>query len=481
MILKDLEPGRPFHYFEAICAIPHGSGNTDALSDYVVRFAAARGLEHHRDALGNVIVIAPAAPGYEAAPPIIVQGHLDMVCAVAPGCGKDMAREGPELFVEGDVIGARGTSLGGDDGAAVAIALALLEDTALPRPRLEAVFTVGEETGMDGARALDVSPLRGRTMLNLDSEDEGVFTVACAGGVHLHMRRAPARELRTARLLRLGVEGLQGGHSGTEIDKGRANANILMGRLLAALRDAAPIALVSAAGGTANNVIPCAGTALIAAAEEDVMPLLDAADRLCSALRREFAETDPGLRLRSEVGPLGEVEALTEAETGLFIDALIAVPDGVQAMSADLPGLVETSLNLGLLGLDEAGWALSFSVRSSAPEGKPRLLDRLRAVAEAAGAETETDGDYPAWVYRASSPLRERMVRIYGEMFGAEPVVTAIHAGLECGILAEKLPGLDCVSIGPDITDIHSPGERLHIESFRKTWAFVKEILKESR
>ena len=481
MILDDLEPGKAFRYFEEICAVPHGSGNTDALSDYVAGFAAARGLEHYRDALGDVIVIAPAAPGYEDAPPVIVQGHLDMVCAVAPGCEKDMAAEGLELFVDGDVIGARGTSLGGDDGAAVAIALALLDDTALPRPRLEAVFTVGEETGMDGARALDVSPLRGRTMLNLDSEDEGVFTVACAGGAHFHMRRTPARESRTARLLRLGVEGLTGGHSGTEIDKGRANAIIVMGRLLAALRSAVPVALISAAGGTATNAIPCACEAVIAAAEDDVMPLLDAADRLCSALRREFAETDPGLRLRAEVGPPAEVEALTEEETARFIDALCAVPDGVQAMSRDLPGLVETSLNLGMLDLNTAGWTLSFSLRSSAPEGKSRLMEALRGVAAVAGAETETDGDYPAWTYRADSPLRERMVRIYKEMFGAAPVVTAIHAGLECGILAEKLPGLDCVSIGPDITDIHSPAERLHIASFRRTWEFVKEILKESR
>jgi dipeptidase D len=392
-----------------------------------------------------------------------------------------MAAEGLELFTEGDLIGARGTSLGGDDGAAVAIALALLDDPALPRPRLEAVFTVGEETGMDGAKALDVSPLRGRTMLNLDSEDEGVFTVACAGGAHVALRRAAARETREARMLHLGVEGLLGGHSGTEIDKGRANANLLLGRLLDALRQAASFRLYSAAGGTAENAIPNACTAELIAAEADVMPLLDAADRLCAAVRREFAEADPGIRLRCETGPAVAAEALSAEETARFTDALLAAPNGVQAMSAALPGLVETSLNLGLLSLDEGGWTLTFSVRSSAPDGKPRLIETLRALAASAGAEVTVRGDYPAWVYRADSPLRQRMLGIYRRMFGAEPTVTAIHAGLECGILAEKLPGLDCVSIGPDITDIHTPAERLHIASTQRTWEFVKEILKESR
>ena len=480
MILDSLEPRSVFRFFEDLCTIPHGSGNTRALSDRLVRFAAERGLEQHQDALGNVVIIAPAAPGYESAPPVIVQGHLDMVCAVAPGCEKDMTKEGPALFVEGDTVGARGTSLGGDDGAAVAIALALLDDSALPRPRLEAVFTVGEETGMGGARALDVTPLRGRTMLNLDSEAEGVFTVACAGGAHVTLHRAAETETRTARLLRLGVEGLLGGHSGTEIHKGRANANILLGRLLSALRSAAPVALVSAAGGTATNAIPCAAEAVIAAAEADVMPLLDAADKLCSALRREFADTDPGLRLRAEVGPPGEVEAMTEEETGRFIGALCAVPDGVQARSRQLPGLVETSLNLGLLSADASGWTLTFSIRSSAPDGKPELVETLRKSAEIAGAEVTVDGDYPAWVFRQESPLRTRMQRIYRTMFNAEPIITAIHAGLECGILAEKLPGLDCVSIGPDMRGIHTPAERLSIPSMARTWEFVKEILKES-
>ena len=481
MILDGLEPRSVFRFFEEICAIPHGSGNTDALSDFVAGFAAARGLALRRDALGNVVVFAPPSPGYENAPPVIVQGHLDMVCVTAPGVAKDMAREGPDLFVEGDMVGARGTSLGGDDGIAVAMLLALLDDPSLPRPALEAVFTVGEETGMGGARGLDASDLRGRTLLNLDSEEEGVFTVACAGGARFALRRAAVREAAEGQLLHVGVEGLLGGHSGTEIDAGRGNANLLLGRLLAALAGAAPLRLLSACGGTAENAIPNASSAELVAAPEDVMSLLDAADRLCASLRREFAKTDPGLRLRAEVGPRAAVDALTAEETGRFVRTLCAAPNGVQAMSAAFPGLVETSLNLGLLSLDESGWSLTFSLRSSAPDGKDSLKAALHALAAEAGAETEVRGDYPAWTYRADSPLRDRMVRIYERMFGASPQVVSIHAGLECGILAEKLPGLDCVSFGPDLTGIHSPEERMHIASVRRTWEFVKEILKESK
>ena len=481
MVLDRLEPRSVFHFFEEIAAIPHGSGNTKAISDYCARFAASRGLEHFQDALGNVVIKAPAAPGYEAAPPIIVQGHLDMVCACAPGCEKDMAREGLDLFVEGDWIGAKGTTLGGDDGVAVAMALALLDDTALPRPRLEVVLTVDEETGMFGAEGLDASLLEGRTVLNLDSEAEGIFTVACAGGARVYLRWASQREAVTAQPLRLRVEGLLGGHSGAEIDAGRGNANILMGRLLRTLRAVGPLRLVSLSGGTADNAIPAFCAAEVLCAPEDAMALLDAADRLCETYRRELASSDGGVRIRAELRPVDTLEALSEADTGRLIDALTLAPNGIQAMSFALPGLPETSLNLGVLTLDERGAEMTFALRSSVASKKAELIERLRALAALTGAEVAFGGAYPAWEYRADSPLRERMLRIYRAMFGAEPQVLAIHAGLECGLLAEKLPGLDCVSIGPDMRDIHTPQERLSVPSVARTWEFVKEILKESK
>ena len=481
MILDQLEPRSVFRFFEALCAIPHGSGNTKAVSDYCVRFAESRGLEHHQDALNNVILIAPASPGYEDAPPIIVQGHLDMVCAKEPGCEKDMAKEGLDLFVDGDRIGARGTSLGGDDGAAVAMILALLDDPSLPHPRLEAVLTADEETGMFGAQALDVSPLRGRTMLNLDSEAEGVFTVACAGGARVRLRWEPRRETIAALPLRLTVDGLRGGHSGVEIDKGRGNANILMGRLLRAVSAAAPLRLISLCGGTADNAIPLSCAAEIAVAPEAAEAALAAVDALCGSIRAELARTDPGVRIGVAPGQPEPCSALTEADTEHILDALTLAPNGIQSMSFALPGLPETSLNLGVLLLDGSGARMTFSVRSSVASRKRALIETLRCVAAVTGAALETSGDYPAWEYRADSPLRERMVRIYRGMFGDEPKVVAIHAGLECGLLAEKLPGLDCVSIGPDMLDIHTAKERMCISSMARTWEFVKAILRESR
>ncbi len=481
MILDHLEPRSVFRFFEELCAIPHGSGNTRAISDYCARFAQARGLEYRQDALNNVVIVAPAAPGYEDAPPVIVQGHMDMVCAKAPGCDKNMAEEGLELFTDGDLIGARGTSLGGDDGAAVAMILALLDDPSLPHPRLEAVLTVDEETGMFGAQGLDASMLRGRTMLNLDSEAEGVFTVACAGGARVYLRWRVPREEAEALPMLVTIEGLRGGHSGAEIDKGRGNANILMGRLLRAVRAVSPLRLVSLRGGTADNAIPQSCAAEIAVAPECAEAVYAAADAVCGELRSELKLTDPGLRVGVAPAQPGAYSVLTEADTDRILDALTLVPDGIQTMSFALPGLPETSLNLGMLSLDADEAVMTFAVRSSVASRKRALIEKLRCTADVTGADFEIGGDYPAWEYRTDSPLRERMLRVYREMFCAEPKVLAIHAGLECGLLAEKLPGLDCVSIGPDMLDIHTAGERMSISSMERTWEFVKAVLRESR
>ena len=482
MALENLEPRSVFRFFEALSAIPRGSGNTKAVSDYCVRFAQERGLEYHQDALNDVIIIAPATPGYEDAPPILLQGHLDMVCAKAPDCDRDMTTQGLELFVDGDSVGARGTTLGGDDGIAIAMALALLDDPSIPRPRLEAVFTVDEETGMFGAAALAVSPLTGRTMLNLDSEDEGIFTVSCAGGARVRLYWDTLSVSPAAGLpLRLRVDGLLGGHSGVEIDKGRANANILMGRVLRALSAKTALRLISLRGGTADNAIPFACEAEAVVAPEDAEAVLAVSEELDEVFRREFSRTDPGLRLHAALDAERACAALSRADSDRLISALTLAPNGIQAMSRDIPGLPETSLNLGMLSLEGSAAKLTFSVRSSVSAAKRTLIDRLCCLAEVCGARPEISGDYPAWEYRADSPLRERMVRIYREMFGAEPQVLAIHAGLECGILSEKLPGLDCVSFGPDLLDIHTASERMRISSVQRTWEFVKAILKESR
>ena len=481
MVLDNLEPRSVFRFFEELCAIPHGSGNTKAVSDYCVRFARERGLEHYQDELNDVIIIAPAAPGYENAAPIILQGHLDMVCAAAADCSKDMTREGLELFTDGDLVGAKGTTLGGDDGIAVAMALAILDDVTLPRPRIEAVFTVDEETGMYGANALDVSHLMGRTMLNIDSEDEGVFTVSCAGGARVKLQWDVTRESVSALPLTLTVSGLAGGHSGVEIDKGRANANILMGRLLRELSKLCSLRLVSAQGGTADNVIPFACKAEAAVAPEDADAVLTIVEKLNEVFRSEYVSGDPDIFVSAALEGETTVDAVTADDTKRIIDALTLVPNGVQAMSRVIPGLPETSLNLGILSLTDDAAKLTFSVRSSVSSRKQEIIDKLCCVAGVCGAEAVVSGEYPAWEYKADSPLRERMVRVFRQQYGKDPEVVAIHAGLECGILSEKLPGLDCVSFGPDLLDIHTASERMSIPSVQRVWRFLLEVLKQSK
>ena len=477
-VLSALEPRGVFHCFEALCAIPHGSGNTKAVSDWCAAFAKARGLECRQDALNNLIIIKEATPGYEGAEPVILQGHLDMVCEKEPGCQKDLEREGLDLEVDGDFVRARGTTLGGDDGIAVAMALALLDARDLPHPRLEVVLTVDEEVGMLGAAALDVSPLRGRTLINLDSEEEGVFTVSCAGGNRTKCILPVKRESFPGTALMVSVGGLTGGHSGTEIHRGRANANQLLGRCLRAVSARTPLRLSWAEGGSKDNAIPTHSRAQIVVS--DGAAARAALEKLEADLRREYRSTDPGLTIQAEEGETPPLP-LDKESTRRAVCMLTCLPNGVQAMSGDIPGLVQTSLNLGILTTGEEEMSVCFSVRSSLGSQKEALKDRLACLMEELGGRAEYSGDYPAWEYREDSPLRARMVQVFREQYGREPRIEAIHAGLECGLLAGKLPGLDGVSIGPDLLEIHTPRERMSISSVQRVWAFLLEVLRRSR
>lgn len=472
-VLEHLEPARVFSFFEQLCAIPHGSGNTKAISDYLVAFAKARGLEHYQDELNNVIIIREASEGYENAPAVILQGHMDMVCAQAPDCTKDMAVEGLDLAVDGDTVYAKGTSLGADDGVAVAMALAVLDDDSLRHPRVEAVFTVDEETGMFGAVGLDVSPLRGRTMINIDSETEGEFIVSCAGGNMTRCMIPVSRAAFSGTGLRIAVEGLTGGHSGVEIDRGRGNANMLLGRILWAAAKKTALRIVEVAGGQKDNAIPTDASALIVAEDGDAVKAVVA--EMDGIIRSELRVTDPGARVSAEESACGL--PMDAASTDKVICLLTCAPNGVQAMSADIPGLVQTSLNLGVLTTSEAQVYAGFCVRSSVDSQKQMLVERLQALTAQLGGTVEVSGDYPGWAYLAESPLRDTMVQVFTEQYGHAPVVQAIHAGVECGLFAGKLPGLDCVCIGPDLTDIHTCNERLHIASLQRTWALVTEVL----
>ena len=473
-ILEHLEPRGVFRFFEELCAIPHGSSNTKAVSDWLMDFARERGLEAYQDGLNNVIIIKEATSGYESAEPVILQGHMDMVCEKAPGCAKDMEKEGLDLAVDGDAVYAEGTTLGGDDGIAVAMALAILDADDIPHPRLEAVFTVDEEIGMLGATALDVSMLRGRRMLNLDSEEEGVFTVGCAGGnltqCTLPLTRAPY----AGKALTVTVGGLRGGHSGAEIDKGLGNANMLMGRLLYAASRKAELRLVEVNGGLKDNAIPRETVATLVTTDPEAV--LAVCRELDAQLKNEYRTTDPDVFVTAAESTASL--PMDDDTTRRVLCFLTCAPNGIQAMSADMPGLVQTSLNLGILKTEKDAVIASFCVRSSIDGQKQMLVERLTCMTEALGGTVEVFGDYSGWEYRPDSPLRELLVEVFTEQYGHAPKIEAIHAGVECGIFAGKLPGLDCVSMGPDLTEIHTCRERLHIASVQRLWAMVLETLK---
>ena len=478
-ILAHLEPKEVFRYFEELAAIPHGSGNTKQIADYCEQFAKDRGLPHARDAHDNVVIIREAAAGYETAAPVLLQGHLDMVCEKAPGCRKDMEKEGLDLAEENGWVYAKGTTLGGDDGIAVAMMLALLAEKELPAPRLECIITSDEEVGMLGAAAWQPTLITGRNMINLDSEEEGVFTVSCAGGNRTYCRLPITREPVTGQAVTVKIAGLVGGHSGVEINKGRANADMLLGRLLTAIRSAMPCRILSVAGGQKDNAIPTEAEAGLFCGDAAALTALAAEWQ--TRLRHEYAPIEPGLTVT--VAACGEktADAMTEESADRVLCLLLCVPNGVQAMSGSLPGLVQTSLNLGILTTGEDAVELHFGVRSSLASQKEMLTELLTVLTRQLGGSVEVFGDYPAWEYRAESPLRELMCEVYREQYGAEPKIEAIHAGLECGLLCEKLPGLDCVSIGPEMLEIHTPRERMSVASVGRVWRFVREVLRRSR
>lgn len=473
--LQGLEPESVFRYFEEICAIPHGSRNTKAISDYLVSFAKAHGLRYRQDESNNVVIFAPGTCGLEDHESVILQGHMDMVCEKDAGCPLDMAVDGLDVAHDGCCIFAKGTTLGGDDGIAVAYALAILDDNTIAHPPLEVIVTVDEEIGMLGAAAMDLADVKGRTMLNLDSEDEGIFTVSCAGGATCTVSLNAERKAVYGPCVRLSVEGLRGGHSGAEIHKNRANANKVMGDFLGRIQKLMPLCLTSFSGGSKDNAIPRACQATVVAMGIGLERINDIAAQLQQEVRETYDEPE-ALVQAFDVDALGG-NALTTAATADVISLLCAAPNGVQAYCPDMPELVQTSLNLGIAKLGDR-FTATFSVRSSVNAEKEGLITKLKELADFYNGTYSQSGTYPAWEFKKDSRLRDVMVPIYTRMFGKEPKVLAIHAGLECGLLGDKLPGLDCVSIGPQMHDIHTSREKLEIASTKRTWDFLLEVLK---
>ena len=474
----NLQPANVFRYFEEISAIPHGSRNTKAISDYLVDFAKAHDLEHYQDEANNVIIIKEATEGYEQADPIIIQGHMDMVCEKESDCTIDFEKDGLDLYVDGDFLKARGTTLGGDDGIAVAYALAIMDANDLCHPRLEVVITVDEEIGMLGADVIDLSMLKGHKMLNIDSDVEGHFLTSCAGGMHIESKLPVSYEEAKGVLYTVTVTGLEGGHSGAEIDKEHGNANIIMGRVLKSVSDVAEIGIVSLAGGLKDNAIPRECVAEILVASEDAAAVEEVFEQLKPILANEFMASDKDVTIVYEAKGEQGAKVLSVSAQTKVIFYLRNVPNGVQNMSRIMPGLVETSLNLGIMELKEDCLYMMTSIRSSVSSRKADLADKLVYLTEFLGGEVNVGGDYPAWEYKADSDIRETISAVYKELFDEEPVFEAIHAGLECGILSGKIENLDCVSFGPNNYDIHTPKERLSISSTEKIWKLLVEFLK---
>lgn len=473
-ILEKTEPKEVFYYFEELCKIPHGSENTKPVADWLTSFAKEHNLEYYRDNSDNVIIIKEATPLFEKKEPIILQGHTDMVCQKTPDCKKDMDKEGIDIEVNGDFISAKGTTLGADNGIAVSMMMAILASQEIEHPRIEAVFTSNEEIGLLGASAIDLSKLSGRRLINLDSEDEGVFTVSCAGGNLTKAVIPVTREAFDGTPIVIKISGLSGGHSGIEIDKGRANANILMGRLLYKISKACDMRLVFADGGLKDNAIPAEAQAGILVSDE--AKATEVVKSFENDIKNEYRVTDKNIKV--EVTRAEYSISMTEESTKKIITFLACAPNGIEAMSADIEGLVQTSLNLGVLKTEKDRVLAGFCVRSSKESQKIMLSERIQALVKSLGGSVEIIGDYPGWDYKEESSLRDLLVEVFLSQYGYEPKIEAIHAGLECGILASKIPNLDSISIGPDLKEVHTPREKMSIPSVERVWKMLLEVLK---
>ena len=475
--ISHLEPTRVFTYFEEMCQIPHGSRNLQKISDYFVKFAKEKNLEYVQDEALNVIIKKPASKGYENCPPVIIQGHMDMVAVKKPDCDIDLMTEGLKPMTDGKFVWAQGTSLGGDDGIAVAYALAILEADDIKHPALEVIITTDEEIGMDGAIALDTSDIKGRRMLNIDSEAEGELLVSCAGGMRVNCHLPIKKENKTGLRYRLTIDGLQGGHSGVEIHKERGNANCILGRILYELENVTDIQVISANGGLADNAIPRQAVLECMISEQSKEMFVSTVIELETAIKQELLTKDKNFFVEIKSLGIGDAEVLDKASTLKMAYLLMSLPNGVCAYSADIEGLVQTSLNLGMLKMEEEELVLTFALRSSLESEKKVLGQKLDAITKLVGGYTVISGEYPGWAYKEDSYLREHMKKVYCDMYQKDPNIVAIHAGLECGILSGKLEGLDCVSFGPNLYDIHTTEERMEVASVKRTWDYLLKVL----
>lgn len=494
-LLEGYEPKEVWSFFEEFSQIPHGSGNTKEISDYMAKFAKDRGLKYRQDEVGNVVIFKDATDGYENSDPVILQGHIDMVAVKDDDVDKDLEKDHIDLeivhaddtsdpeglrgeFEHDEWVTAKGTTLGGDDGMAVAYMLAILDSDEIKHPPLECVFTIDEEVGMIGATKLDASDLKGKILLNADSQHEGKFVVGCAGGVIVEASLPINKEPITPYVIEFRIDGLTGGHSGTAIDQYRMNGLVAMGRILLKCFQSVGMRIITVDGGVADNAIPTEAEAAVVVLEENKEETVKIIKETFEEIKAEFKNTDPDANLTiNEVGEQ-DVRALGDGSTLATIIALSNMPNGIQRVDSEINS-VETSLNLGVVRTEDDRVTFKFLVRSTKETAKWNVVEQIRALTEIFGGEIQTYGGYKGWEPIENSKITKVMSDNFKSLFGKEVKVGTVHAGLECGIFCDKIEGLDAISFGPQVDDIHTTEEKASILSAKRCWDLILKTLED--
>jgi dipeptidase D len=477
--LKGLKSYEVFRFFKEMNEIPRGSGDEKQVSDWLVKFAKDRSLEVIQDEALNVIIKKPGTKGYENSPIVVIQGHMDMVCEKNIGTEHDFEKDAIKFIVEGDILRADGTTLGADDGIAVAYGLAALDSNEIAHPPIELLITTEEETGMGGALALDPENIKGKMLINIDSEEEGTLLVSCAGGVRQIIKLPIKKEDadKEASTFKVMIRGLKGGHSGMDINKERGNSNILMARFLVALREEMSVSIESVNGGSKMNAIPREADAILLVKDEN--KLIKNIEKWNDIFKKELSASDADVTLFAEKVEESIEKVFTEETAEKLISMIMLLPNGAQSMSMNIAGLVESSTNIGIVETCEDVVLFESAVRSSVETLKTAICKRGDAAIKLLGASVEYVSSYPAWQYREDSKLRETMVKVYEEMNGKKPEISAIHAGLECGLFGGKFGAdMDMVSFGPNLHDVHTPNEHVEISSVERCWNYLIQVLK---
>ncbi|SHH71515.1 aminoacyl-histidine dipeptidase [Clostridium grantii] len=480
-ILSNLKPKEVFHYFEEISEIPRGSGNEQEISNYLVQFAKNNNLEYFQDEFLNVIIKKPGTNGYENSPIVILQGHMDIVCEKSEEIYHDFLKDPLKLRINEDFVKATGTTLGADNGIAVAYALAILASKDIQHPPIEVLITTEEETGMGGAANLDGNMLEGKILINIDSEEEGELLTSCAGGVRSKVK-LPINwvELQSEyKFVMLKIKGLKGGHSGMEIVKGRGVASKLIGRVLFDIAKDIEFYLSSIKAGAKMNAIPRNAEATLLISDIEVKKLSELVDKWNEIFKNELKGIDDDVLLEMNILEEKSKKVFSKKTRNRVINILTTMPQGVQTMSNDICGLVQSSTNLGVVSTEEDCVMFESAVRSSIGSLKDEITNRIKVVAKVNQAKQTLVSSYPEWQYKKDSYIRDLFGSVYEKMYGDKPKITAIHAGLECGLLKEKLGDIDMISFGPNMFDVHTPEERLSISSTERTWKYLLKVLKE--